>query len=270
MKIFLDSAKLDEIVYFSRIGVIEGVTTNPTLIKQAMEEEIYKGNKVDLYSHIVKILENVGRGRSVSLEVVSGNYDEMVREALVLYKKFNRVAKNVYIKIPICTSDFNMDEGLRAINHLSSLGIPVNCTLIFTPEQALLAAKSGAKIVSLFVGRLDDLLREKAKIKFRKEDYFPSEGVKYKGKILSDNGIKSGADLVYKTYELFRHGNVACEILAASVRNSLQVRECFLRGADIVTAPFSVIISFLKHEKTKEGVKKFTEDSVQEYKDLLK
>jgi transaldolase len=196
----------------------------------------------------------------------------MIKQGKRLFKKFNRVAKNVYIKIPINTS-FNKKpsaDGIEAISTLSKKKIPINTTLIFTPEQALLASKAGAKIISPFCGRIDDLIRESNKIKFEKTDYFPAEGLEKKKKLLEDNGILSGIDLVEQIVDIFKIHNIDTEVIAASMRNPRQVREAALAGAHIATLPFDVIKQLLNHKKTQEGMKNFTKDIVQEYVDLTK
>src|SRR5690606_36986822 len=147
---------------------------------------------------------------------------------ITLYKKFNVVAKNVAIKIPIdsARSDSEMHfDGLKAIKKLSSMKIPVNCTLIFTPEQALLAARAGASMVSPFAGRVDDYLREREHVLFEKQDYYPSEGVKQGGRVIDDNGIISGVDLVAEIVSIFEAHGIETEVLAASIRNARQLRE---------------------------------------------
>ena len=164
VKLFIDSADIDEIREVLSYGILDGVTTNPSLIKKAVE----KRKNVNIESYIKEILK-VCRGKSVSLEVVGTKYDEMINEGLTIYKKFNPVAKNVFVKIPVnpCVEEFCSfaSDGIKAIKFLSKKEIPVNCTLIFTPEQALLAAKAGAKIVSPFTGREDDYIREMNRIK---------------------------------------------------------------------------------------------------------
>lgn len=265
MKIFIDSAKLDEIKDAYSTGIIDGVTTNPSLIKKALES--MKGMPMQKY--ITEIL-SVAHGTPVSMEVTETIYEKMVKQAESIFKMFNH-AGNVYIKIPISTSSEKSNfDGLKAIETLSRQGIPINCTLIFTPEQALLAAKAGAKIVSPFAGRVDDFIREKNNISFNKEDYFPSYGWNEKGRILEDNGIISGVDLVKQCVEILKKYDLKTEVLAASLRNTRQVRECALVGADIATLPYSVIKHLLDHDKTCEGIKKFTEDIVPEYLKMLK
>ncbi len=269
MKIFIDSAKLEEIERVKEFGLLDGVTTNPSLIKSAADS--IKGEGME--SYVKKILKSAGRGVPVSLEVVGSDFKEMVKEGKLLYKKFNSAAGNVYIKIPVnpcldekCERDA---DGIKAIRSLSRAGIPVNCTLIFTPEQALLAAKAGAKIVSPFVGRVDDYIREVNRIKFEKEDYFPARGAKKLGRILNDEGIVSGVDLVAETREIFDKNKIKAKILAASIRNKRQFREVALAGADIATVPYNVIESLLEHYKSKEGMRKFTKDVVPEYAKLV-
>ncbi len=270
MKIFIDSAKLEEIIEADSLGVLDGVTTNPSLIKQAVDE--LKGEETENY--IKKILKLLGKGRSVSLEVVSADYANMAKEGVLLYEKFNRVAGNVYIKIPVNPSfSFNANElgdGIRAIKFLSGRKIPVNCTLIFTPEQALMAAKAGARVVSPFAGRLDDYLRKNAGMKFNKEDYFSMYGLISGGKKLNDDGIVSGVDLVGQIVSIFKKYDIKCEVLAASIRNARQLRECALVGADISTAPLETIKKSLEHVKTIEGMQGFTNDVVPEYSKLFR
>lgn len=264
MQIFIDSAKLEEIKEAYDSGILDGVTTNPSLIKKAVEGLKKTGEKLDMADYIKKIL-TVAKTARVSLEVTEYACDKMVEQGRKLFKMFNLVAKNVYIKIPADPS-FEGEkgkefEGLRAIKELSEEGIPVNCTLIFTPEQALLAAKAGAKIVSPFSGRIDDYIRTLNNIPFDKSDYFPAEG---KGS-LNDNGIVSGIDLVRQIVEIFKKHNIKAEVLAASMRNARQVREAALAGADIATLPFDVIKELMSHYKTREGMRNFTDDAIPEY-----
>ncbi|HJZ18957.1 MAG TPA: transaldolase family protein [Candidatus Nanoarchaeia archaeon] len=274
MKLFIDSADIDEIKEVLSYGILDGVTTNPSLIKEALK----KHGNVDTESYIKEILK-ICKGKSVSLEVVGINYEEMIIEGKILFKKFNKIAKNVYIKIPVnpCLekSCSNESDGIRAIKTLSKSGIRINCTLIFTPEQALIAAKAGAKIVSPFAGREDDYIRELNRIKFKKEDYFPREGIKKivfpsTLKVFHDNGIVSGVDLIKKCAEIFRKQKIKSLILAASIRSPRQFREVAEAGADIATLPLSVIKKILEHRKTAEGMRKFTRDVVPEYRNILK
>jgi transaldolase len=272
MKIFIDSADLEEIRKVNSYGILDGVTTNPSLIKKAADKLKKQGKKIDIESHIKQILK-ICKGKPVSLEVIGSDYPAMIKEAKLLFKKFNPVAGNVLIKIPVnpcmeekCT---NASDGIKAIKELANKKIPVNCTLIFTPEQALLAAKAGARIVSPFAGRIDDYIRELNRIKFEKEDYFPEKGWKKGKKILEDNGVVSGVDLIRKIVEVFRKQKIKSEILAASIRNKRQFREVAEAGADIVTLPYEVIDTLLEHHKSYEGMKKFTRDIIPEYKKLI-
>ena len=222
----------------------------------------------------LKQILRVSRGVPVSLEVIGKTYKEMISEGENLFKKFNPIAKNVFIKIPInpCLEDkcSNSSDGIKAIKYLSKKGIPINTTLIFTPEQALLAAKAGAKIVSPFIGREDDYIRELNRIKFQKKDYFPEKGFKKHKKILNDNGIISGVDLISETVKLFKTQKIKTEVLAASIRNTRQFREVAEAGADIATLPFNLIKSLLTHHKTSEGMKQFTKDVVPEYAKIVR
>lgn len=271
MKLFIDSADIDEIKEVLSYGILDGVTTNPSLIKKAVEKR--KGKNLDIEDYIKELLK-ICKGKSVSLEVIGNTYEEMVNEGLTLYNKFNKIAKNVYIKIPVnpCVESEcrNSSDGIKAIKFLSKNKIPVNCTLIFTPEQALLAAKAGAKFVSPFTGREDDYIREINRIKFNKEDYFPREGFRKGKKILNDNGIVSGVNLVRDCVEIFRKNKIKSEVLAASIRNPQQFREVAETGAQIATVPFGVIKKLLSHKKTIEGMKKFTKDVVPEYRKVVR
>jgi len=295
MKIFIDTAKLDEIKKAISWGIVDGVTTNPSLIREAVEEEKNAGKTVNLDSYIEEICSIAGKGRPVSLEVISQRADKMIEEAQALYKRFNNIAENVVIKIPIntCTEDAITDyEGLATINKLAKKGIPTNVTLIMKPEQALLAAKAGATYVSPFAGRIDDHIRKNLGIKFSKNDYFDFELIQecsrkglnehlrklaeekistlyhdekirelYTGR--KDNGITSGVDCVRKILNIFKNYSIQTKVIAASIRNSRQVREVAETGCDICTIPFSVIREMLKHPKTEEGVRKFYSDAHQ-------
>ena len=267
MKLFLDSANLNEINEAFSWGVVEGVTTNPSLLKIAFKNE----KKEDLELYIRSILKTA-KPFPVSLEVSKTTTDEVVAEARALYRMFNHTARNVCIKIPICLSsdEDSLFSGLKAISEVSKMKIPVNATLIFTPEQALLAAKAGAKYISPFAGRIDDYLRDSANLKYDKKDYYPRDGLEHKGNVLNDKGILSGVDLVRRCALIIKKHDLKAEVIAASIRSARQARECAEVGANIATLPFSVIKDLLVHEKTFEGVKKFTEDTVKEYEDLTK
>ncbi len=276
MKFFLDSAILSEIEEAYATGICDGITMNPSLVKKAVDELKAKGEKIDLENYIKKALK-IAKGTPVSLEVTEiGSAKEMAGQGKKLFKKFNPVAKNVYIKIPInpsFDSNPNKDfEGVIAIRELRKAKIPVNCTLIFTPEQALAAAKAGANFVSPFAGRIDDMLRKEHGMEFSgfgKEDYYQLNGHLHDGKMLEDNGVVSGIDLVAQIVSIFRRYNIKSEVLAASLRNARQVREAAIVGADIATMPFSVFRELTQHRLTVEGMKKFTEDTPEEFGKLV-
>ena len=273
IKIFIDSSKLSEINQAYDYGLLDGVTTNPSLIRAAVDDEKIKGGSIDIEDYIKKILL-IAKGLPVSLEVIGTDSEKMIDEGRRIYKLFNPIAENVYVKIPVnpstgLKSTKNFD-GLKAIKTLSGEGIPINCTLIFTPEQALMAAKAGASFVSPFAGRIDDLIRSENNLEFKKTDYFPAYGEEKDGDILEDNGIISGIDLVAQIREIFdNYGISETKVLAASIRNARQAREAALAGADIATLPMSVIEELLIHPKTIEGMKGFIKDIVPEYRDLL-
>ncbi|MGC8497145.1 MAG: fructose-6-phosphate aldolase [Thermoplasmata archaeon] len=210
MKIFLDTANLKEIETGVEWGIIDGVTTNPSLAAK----EADKHNFNDLVKKILGMVSG-----PVSLEVLSLESEKMVEEA----KKLAKLGNNVVIKVPITT------EGVKAIKILSGLGIKTNATLIFTPIQALLAAKAGASYVSPFVGRLDDIGED-------------------------------GMHLVEDIRTIFDNYNIETEIIVASVRHPVHVYESALIGADIVTLPFNVLEKLFKHPKTEEGIQRFLED----------
>jgi len=261
MKIFIDSADIDEIKQFYEWGVADGVTTNPSLMKKAVD----KREGVNLENYIIEILRVAG-GTPVSLEVTETSAEGMIKQGIGLYEKFKEYG-NVYIKIPVNSAFSGEDEqfsGIAAIRALRKEGILVNCTLVFTPEQALLAAKAGANFISPFAGRVDDLIRAKRGGDFDKASYFPEEGIDE----FEDKGVVSGIDLVEQCVQILKLYGFKTEVLAASLRNPRQVREAALVGADIATLPFGVVKDMLKHEKTFEGMKKFSEDVVEAYRDL--
>jgi len=292
MKIFIDSAILAEIEEAFSCGFMDGVTTNPSLMKQAVEDlkatdENQKGSQgtevsedtssegedIDLASYIEKVLA-AARGKPVSLEVTALTAEGMIEQGRFIYNRFKE-AGNVNIKIPVNSvhegSDVGPFEGLKAIKALADDGIPVNCTLLFTPEQALLAAKAGAKFVSPFAGRMDDYIRKTHGVEFGKKDYYPAEGKEVDDTLLDDNGVVSGIDLCAQIVDLFDiHDLDECEVLSASLRNARQAREAALSGCDIATLPLYVIKDLVDHYKTREGMVGFINDIVPEYEEILK
>jgi transaldolase len=299
MKIFLDTADIDEIGFAVSAGVIDGVTTNPSLIKQAVEK---RGGSIDMEEYIEEILELTPG--PVSLEVISVSSEKMVEEARLLYSRFRKHGQ-VVIKIPVCSSldgVNNLYDGLRAIRILTSEGIPVNATLVMSPEQAILAAKAGATYVSPFAGRIDDYIRDRIGMKrgkdYQKSDYYdfnlmkkveskaidrvlsskntssPRE-VYLDGEVrdavsrLNDNGIHSGVDLVRSIVTIFRNYHFKSQVIASSIRNARQVREMAEIGVDIVTIPFYVLRDMLIHYKTIEGINDFIKDVVEPYRKIF-
>ncbi|MDD5724416.1 MAG: fructose-6-phosphate aldolase [Syntrophales bacterium] len=208
MKFFIDTGNIDEIKEGLSLGMVDGVTTNPSLVAK---------EKKDFDTVTREILEIVTG--PVSLEVVSEDAEGMVSEG----KKLAGLAENVVVKIPMTT------EGLKATRTLSALGISVNQTLIFSPVQALLAAKAGARYVSPFIGRLDDISH-------------------------------TGMDLVEQILTIFDNYAFDCEVIVASVRHPLHVLQAALLGADIATIPFKVIQQLAGHPLTDVGLEKFMSD----------
>jgi len=298
MKIFLDTADLDEIKLACSWGVIDGVTTNPSLIKKAVMK---RGGKVTMEEYIKEILR-ITPG-PVSLEVIGLTAEKMVEQAKMLYRKFSPYGQPV-IKIPINPSfgdENNMFDGLKAIRQLSRDGIPINATLIMSPEQAILAAKAGATYASPFAG-IDDYIREQLGMKrgvhFQKSDYFNfdligklaennlsriissknadslselymDEEIVSATRLGNDNGIRSGVDLVRSIVKIFRNYGYKTQVIASSIRNARQVREMAEVGADIVTMPLYVLKQMIQHYKTLEGIKAFTADIVPSYAELF-
>jgi transaldolase len=208
MKFFIDSANIKEIKEALSLGMCDGVTTNPSLVAKEKRP----------FDDVVKeILEAVPG--PVSLEVVSLDAAGMVAEA----KKLIDLGANVVIKIPLTT------EGLKATKVLSGEGIDVNQTLVFSPVQALMAAKAGAAYVSPFVGRLDDV-------------------------------AQNGMELVKQILSIFDNYGFSTEVIVASVRHPMHVLEAAMLGADIATIPFSVIAQLAKHPLTDAGIEKFLAD----------
>ncbi|MEM4498153.1 MAG: transaldolase family protein [Nitrososphaerota archaeon] len=299
MKIFLDTAEIEEIKFAASLGVIDGVTTNPSLIKQAVDR---RGGSINMEEYIREILR--ASPGPVSLEVISVSYERMIEEARRLYEKFAGYGE-VVIKIPVCPSldgENNIYDGLRAIRTLSDFGIPVNATLVMTPEQALLTAKAGAAYVSPFAGRIDDYLRDKVGMRrgkdYKKEDYYDfelmsaleaeklsrvissleldslaeaylDERVRSAAALANDSGIYSGVDLVRSIMQIFANYGFKTEVIASSMRNARQVREVAELGVHIATIPFYVLKEMLLHHKTIEGINAFVKDVVEPYRKIF-
>ena len=208
MKFFIDTANTDEIREAWDIGVIDGVTTNPSLMSKENK------NPTKLLREICGIVDG-----PVSAEVVSLDAGGMVKEA----KKLAKIHKNIVIKVPMTV------DGLKATKKLSGLNIRTNVTLVFSPNQALLAAKAGASFVSPFVGRLDDISHY-------------------------------GMDIVSQILEIYDNYGFETEVIVASIRNPLHVMDAAEMGAHVATIPFKVIEQLSKHPLTDIGMEKFLAD----------
>lgn len=272
MKIYIDTADINEIREATSWGIVSGITTNPSLIKKAFEKQKKHYPKMDEY--IERIFEEA-EGKPVSLEVIGTNLEEMIEQGKILNEKFGGEDNHLVVKIPINPAFDGREgakhDGLKAIKELDHYDIDVNATLTMTPEQGLLAAEAGARYVSPFAGRIDDLLKEKPYKKLAdKNTYFPAEGYKPGKSVesINDNGIVSGVNLVGETVEMVKKYDNT-EVIAASIRNPRQAREVALAEADIATIPFKVLDGMLYHEKTEGGMKKFDEDVVPEYAALF-
>ena len=210
MRFFIDTANVDEIRKANDMGVICGVTTNPSLI--AKEGRDFKKT-------IEEITTIVDGPISGEVKATTVKAEDMIAEA----REIAKIHKNMVVKIPMT------DEGLKAVKVLSKEGIKTNVTLIFSANQALLAARAGATYVSPFIGRLDDISID-------------------------------GLELIRTISEIFATHAIETEIISASVRHPIHVTECALAGADIATVPYSVILQMTKHPLTDQGIEKFKKD----------
>lgn len=210
MKFFIDTANVDDIKLANDLGVICGVTTNPSLI--AKEGRDFK----EVIKEITEIVDGPISGE---VKATTTCWKDMVEEA----REIAKIHSNMVVKIPMT------EDGLRAVKILKQEGIKTNVTLIFSANQALLAARAGATYVSPFLGRLDDI---------------------------SHNGLI----LIEEIVEIFSNNDIDSEIIAASVRNPIHVAECAKMGCDIATVPYSVIKQMIKHPLTDIGIEKFKQD----------
>lgn len=208
MKIFIDTAKIEEIREANSWGILDGVTTNPTLMCQTGKsfEEMVK--------EITKLVDG-----PISVEAMSTKAEDLVEEA----KKISRMGRNIVVKIPMTA------EGLKAVKELSKSWVKTNVTLVFSANQALLAAKAGATYVSPFIGRLDDA---------------------------GHDGMQVVRDIV----QIFKNYNFKTEVIVASIRHPLHVIEAAKIGVHIATVPFDVLQKMIKHPLTDAGIKRFLED----------
>ncbi len=210
MKFFLDTANVDDIRKANEMGVICGVTTNPSLIAK-------EGR--DFNQVVAEIASIVDGPISGEVKATTTDAEGMIKEG----REIAKIHKNMVVKIPMTV------EGLKACHTLAAEGIKVNMTLIFTANQALLAARSGAAYVSPFLGRLDDI-------------------------------SVRGTDLISEVAEIFNLHNIDTEIIAASIRHPMHVTDCALAGADIATVPYKVIEQMTHHPLTDQGIEKFQKD----------
>ncbi len=208
MKFFLDTANVDKIKYYADMGLVDGVTTNPSLVAK-------EGRN---FEEVIKEITSIVNG-PVSAEVTATDSENMVKQA----RQLSKMHKNIVIKIPM------IKEGIKAAHTLAKEGIKINMTLIFSPSQALLAAKAGARYVSPFVGRLDDISH-------------------------------IGMELVETIRGIFDNYDFNCEIIVASIRNPLHVVDAAVTGADIATIPPDVMEKLFNHPLTDIGLAKFMKD----------
>ena len=212
MKFFIDTANVDEIRKANDMGVICGVTTNPSLI--AREGRVFE----EVIAEIASIVDGPISGE---VKATTTDAEGMIKEG----REIAKIHPNMVVKIPMTV------EGLKAVKVLSAEGIKTNVTLVFTSNQALLAARAGAAYVSPFLGRLDDI-------------------------------SVRGVDLVAEIAEIFKVAGIKTEIIAASVRNTMHITDCALAGADIATVPYKVIEQMTHHPLTDAGIKKFQDDYI--------
>ena len=208
MKFFIDTANIDEIKEANELGILDGVTTNPTLVAK---------EGVDFHERLREITAEVSS--SVSAEVIAEDAEGMIQEGRELAK----IAPNITIKVPMTL------EGLKAVKVLSEEKIETNVTLVFSANQALLAARAGATYVSPFLGRLDDIGHD-------------------------------GMDLIATISEIFTLHQIETEIIAASIRHPLHVTEAALHGAHIATVPYNVLKQLVHHPLTDKGIAQFNAD----------
>lgn len=212
MKFFIDTANLDQIKEAEALGVLDGVTTNPSLM--AKEGITGRNNILKHYVDICNVVEG-----DVSAEVISTTFDEMVKEG----EELAELHEQIVVKVPM------IKDGVKALKYFSDKGIRTNCTLVFSPGQALLAAKAGATYVSPFIGRLDDISTD-------------------------------GLNLISEIRHIYDNYGYETQILAASVRHTMHVIDCAKLGADVMTGPLSAIEGLLKHPLTDIGLAKFLAD----------
>lgn len=212
MKFFIDTANLAQIKEANELGILDGVTTNPSL----MAKEGIKGrdNILKHYVDICKIVKG-----DVSAEVISTDFEGIIREG----EELASLHENIVVKVPM------IKDGIKAISYFKSEGIRTNCTLVFSPGQAILAAKAGATYISPFIGRLDDI-------------------------------AFNGLELIAQITGIFAMQGYETQVLAASIRNPIHIVKCAEIGAHVITSPLEPILALLKHPLTDSGLEKFLAD----------
>ncbi len=212
MKFFIDTANLDQIKEAQALGVLDGVTTNPSLM--AKEGITGKDNIIQHYIDICNVVDG-----DVSAEVIATDFDSIIKEG----KDLAALHPQIVVKVPM------ISDGVKALKYFSDNGIRTNCTLVFSPGQALLAAKAGANYVSPFLGRLDDISTD-------------------------------GLNLIAEIRTIYDNYGFETQILAASIRHTMHIIDCAKLGADVMTGPLSAILGLLKHPLTDIGLEKFLAD----------
>lgn len=212
MKFFIDTANLEQIKEAQSLGVLDGVTTNPSLM--AKEGITGRDNIIQHYIDICNIVDG-----DVSAEVIATEFDGMVKEG----KELAALHDQIVVKVPM------IKDGVKALKYFSDNDIKTNCTLVFSPGQALLAAKAGANYVSPFLGRLDDISTD-------------------------------GLQLIAEIRQIYDNYDFDTQILAASIRHTMHVIDCAKLGSDVMTGPLSSILGLLKHPLTDIGLEKFLAD----------
>lgn len=210
MRFFIDTANVEDIKKANDMGIIDGVTTNPSLIAKEGRD----------FNEVIKEITDIVNGPvNGEVKATTEKAEDMIEEA----REIAAIHPNMVVKIPMTP------EGLKAVKVLKKEGIKTNVTLIFSPNQALLAARAGAAYVSPFLGRLDDI-------------------------------SQTGVDLIRTIADIFQINGITSQIICASVRNPIHIVDCALAGADIATVPYNVLLQMTKHPLTDQGIEKFKAD----------
>ena len=212
MKFFIDTANLDQIREAQSLGILDGVTTNPSLM--AKEGITGRDNIINHYREICSIVDG-----DVSAEVIATDFEGMIREG----EELAALDPQIVVKLPMIA------DGVKACKYFADKGVKINMTLVFSPGQALLAAKAGASYISPFVGRLDDI-------------------------------GQTGMDIIHEIRAIYDNYGFNTKILAASLRHPIHMKEAAMIGADVATAPYKVLLQMMKHSLTDVGLQKFLAD----------